>query len=377
MQSNKLRMAIRSTAAVAILGMAGQAGAITFNAGDVEASIYGYAQFNASYDMNQDLGNANYGSFGSLGDDPDTAINDEDVEGHFAATAQQSRIGFTATHTEGVKFTVEGDFNGGSGGFRLRHAFGEYNGFLAGQTWSNYNSWVGNTSILDFNAAAGNAGRQLRNAQVRYTTGPLSFSLEDPSNGGVIGTGASQKSGTPALTAKLEDSQGGLSYSVAAMAKQVSSDNGTADDSAIGYGAFGALSFKITDMISLQGAMNFVDGAGSYLYQSGMADAYVVNGSIETISGFGGAIGVGVGLDGGSSLNVGVGMTEVDWDDAKADNVAVAGKDETRQNIFANYQWSPVKNVLMAVEYSFWDAETVAGKSTDASRVMYVSRYSF
>jgi hypothetical protein len=161
------------------------------------------------------------------------------------------------------------------------------------------------------------------------------------------------------------------------MAKQVSSDNGATDDSAIGYGAFGALSFKITDMISLQGAVNFVDGAGSYLYQSGMADAYVVNGNIETISGFGGAIGVGVGLDGGSSINVGVGMTKADWDDAKADNVAVATQDETRQNIFANYQWSPIKNVLMAVEYSFWDAETVAGKSTDASRVMYVSRYSF
>ena len=54
MQSNKLRMAIRSTAAVAILGVAAQANAISFETGGYETSIYGYARLNASYDIDSD-----------------------------------------------------------------------------------------------------------------------------------------------------------------------------------------------------------------------------------------------------------------------------------------------------------------------------------
>lgn len=372
MQSNnKLRMAIRATAAAAVFGVAGQAGAVTVNAGDVEASIYGYAQLTSTYDINEDIAaDALNGSFGNLATEGSAA---DETEGHFAATANQSRIGFTLTHPEGVTAKVEGDFY--TGVFRLRHAYGEYNGILAGQTWSNYSSFVGNTSILDFNAAAGTAGRQLRNPQLRYTTGALSFSLEEPSDAGI--TGGAQKTGTPTVTARLEDSQGGLSYSVAAMAKQVSSDDGNTDDSAIGYGAFGALRASLTDMITVQGVINYVDGGGSYLYQSGMADGYMSGGSLETIAGYGGSIGAGISMGGGRSINIGAGMTEVDYDDAEADGIAVSDNDETRTNAFINYQWSPVKNVTMGVEYAYWEAEEVDGDSKDASRLMYVSRYTF
>ena len=375
MQNNKLRMAIRATAAVTVLGLASQASALTVEAGDIEAQVYGYAQLTSTYDMNEDISAAALnGSFGNLGDDPTTAANEDDIEGHFAATANQSRVGVSATHPEGVNVKVEGDFY--TGDFRLRHAYGEYNGILAGQTWSNYSSFVGNTSILDFNAAAATAGRQLRNAQLRYTTGPMSFSLEEPSDSGV--TGGTQKTGTPVVTARLEDSQGGLSYSTAVMAKQTSSDDGTVDDSAIGYAAFGALKVQVSDMISIQGVINYADGAGSYLYQSGMADGYMNGNSLETIAGYGGALGVGINVGNGSSINIGTGMTEVDYDDAQADGVTgVNGEDESRQNAFVNYQWTPAKNVMMGVEYGYWRAETVGGNSTDANRLMYVARYSF
>lgn len=365
MQSNKLRMAIRSTAAVAILGVAGHAGAITFNAGDVEASIYGYAQLNASYDMNESLGPAGYGSFGSLGG------GDEDIEGNFASYAEQSRIGFTATHPEGVNFKIEGDFLGGD--FRLRHAYGQYNGFLAGQTWSNYNSFVGGTALFDFNGQAGLAGTQGRTAQVRYTTGALSFSVEEPSDAGI--EGGAQKTSTPAFTARMEDSQGGLSYSAAVMAKQLSHDTGSDDDSAMGYGAFAALKMQVSDMVSIQGAINYTDGASGYLYQSGGIDGYMDGGDLETVSGFGGALGAGIGLGGGRSINVGVGLVEMDYDDAVDAGVPVGN--ETRRNVFVNYTWTPMDNVTMGVELSNWDAEAVSGDSADASRVMYVSRFSF
>ena len=379
MQNNKLRMAIRATAAMAAFGMAAQANALTVEAGDVEAKVYGYAQLTSVYDMNEDISasalNGNFDQLGNVGDQNGADTTNPEREGHFSATANQSRVGITATHPEGVKVNIEGHFYSGS--FGIRHAYGEYNGVLAGQTWSNYNSWVGTPSILDFNATAATAGRQLRNAQLRYTTGPMSFSVEEPSDAGILGT-ANEKTGMPAFTAKFEDSQGNLSYSTAIVAKQVAADDGTNDDSAIGYAGFGALKVQLSDMITLQGAINYADGAGSYLYLSGMSDGYMKGDSVETIAGYGGSIGVGVDLGNGRSLNLSTGLIDVDWDDAEADNVTdVTGMDETRQNAFINYQWTPAKNVMMGVEYGYWKAETVGGNTSEANRVMYVARYNF
>src|SRR5690606_12647757 len=99
----------------------------------------------------------------------------------------------------------------------LRHAFGEYNGFLAGQTWSNYNSFVGVTPLLDFNGSAGWAGYQARTAQVRYTTGGLSVSVEDPKTSGID----DDKDTMPAFTARYEGSADALSFAFAGLVKQV------------------------------------------------------------------------------------------------------------------------------------------------------------
>src|SRR5690554_7713678 len=142
-------------------------------------------------------------------------IDGSDNEGHFDASATQSRIGHNATLPEDVQNTVEGDFPS-AGNFRLRHAFGEYNGVLAGQTWSNYNSFTGNTPTLDFNGSAGWAGYQARTAQLRYTTGGLSVSAEDPKSSQI----ADKKDTMPALTARYEGSADALAFSFAGLVKQ-------------------------------------------------------------------------------------------------------------------------------------------------------------
>jgi len=389
MQSNKLRMAIRATAAIAVLSVAGQANAVSLNVGDdVEASIYGYARLNMSYDIDGKRAvSTRSGTF--------TPAN-EDITGHFGADVQQSRLGVKVKHSSGVAVTVEGDFRGsgsGPGSLRMRHAYGEYNGFLAGRTWSNYLSFVGNTPTLDFDSLAGTAGSQDRAEQIRYTTGAMSFSMEDPSTqnlydssemdtGGdptVLSTG--NRTSMPAFTARLEDSTGGLGYSAAAVVNEVTADNGgSVDDSAVGYAVFGAAKLKLSDMFSVQGAINYTDGANGYLWRSGSnyygPSAYMDGGNIETISGYGGSVGVSMALGGGRSINLGYGMTTLDLDDAVAAGTP-SSQAETNQNILLNYMWVPVKNVMMGVEYGYLDQETVAGDSTDANRVMFAAQYNF
>lgn len=375
MQSNKLRMAIRATAAMAVLSVAGQANAVSLNVGDdVEASLYGYARLNMSYDFNAERATSTRAGKFSGGN--------EDIEGHFGADVQQSRLGVKVKHSSGVMVNIEGDFRGsgsGPGSLRMRHAYGTYKGFLAGRTWSNYLSFVGNTPTLDFDSLAGTAGSQDRSEQIRYTTGAMSFSVEDPSSQSTVdGTG---RISSPAFTARLEDSMDALSYSAAVVASQVTSDDGVNDDSAIGYGAFGAIKLKLSDMFSVQGAINYTDGANGYLWRSGDnyygASAYMDGNDVETIEGYGGSIGVTMNLGGGRSINVGYGMTTLDLDDAIAASSMTDGAAETNQNVLVNYMWTPVKNVMMGVEYGYFDQETVAGDSTDANRLMFAAQYNF
>lgn len=381
MQSNKLRLAIRATAAAAVLGVAGQAGAVSFTAGDYDMAVYGYARLGASYDIdsNQALSTRS-GSYAGL------ANNDNAPEGHFGADAFQSRIGVKATSPEGVMVNIEGDFRGSGGGvLRLRHAYGSYMGVLAGQTWSNFTSFVGNTSTLDFDSLPGAAGYQSRTPQVRYTTGPLSFSLEQPQisilPSGTGLTDADQKTGMPTVTARLEDSQGGMSYSAAVLAHQISVDDGTNDDSAMGFATFVAAKLAVSDMITVQGSLSYTDGANSYLYRSGdnfgAASAYINGSDIETVAGYGGTIGTGISLGGGRSINIGYGLVTVDWDDAQADGAAVAGESETNSAIMANYQWTPVKNVMMGVEIQNLSRENVDGADGDANRILFAAQYNF
>ena len=389
MQNNKLRMAIRATAAVTVLGLASQAQAFSFNAGDYEVSVYGYARMNASYDIDNDQSlTARSGSYDGL-------ATDDGRDGHFGADAVQSRLGFKTVTPEGVSVTVEGDFRPGN--LRLRHAFGEYNGVLMGQTWSNYSSFVGNTSTLDFDSLPGLAGLQGRVAQARYTSGPLSISLEEPNSSIVTGglvdgdpaaLDVDTKDSMPAFTARLEDSNDGLSYSAAILAHQVGYDDGDADDSSFGFATFVAAKMALTDMITLQGTLTYSDGANSYLYRSGdnfgAASAYVDgNGDVETLSGYGGSVGAGINLGGGRSINIGYGYVEVDWDDAVDDAAAaglpdiVDGQSEKNQAVMANYQWTPVKNVMMGVEYQFLKRENVDGSDGDANRILFAAQYNF
>ena len=378
MQNNKLRMAIRSTAAVALLGVAAQSNAVSLNTGDYETSLYGFARVAASYDFDEEISNGGQaGNFSAIttGNAPDT------IDGHFGMDAYTSRLGVLTKSPEGVEVRIEIDFDlNNSIAPRLRQAYGSYNGLLIGQTWSNYNSFAGNTSVLDWDGLPGTAGVQGRVAQIRYTTGPLSFSLEEPQTYDIAG--GTEKSGFPTLTAKLADSQGGISYAAGVMAKQTGFDEGTVDDSAVGFGAFLAGKFAVSDMISIQGSVGFSDGANGYVYRAGgnfgTIDGFVdANGDLETVEAVGGALGASVSLGGGRSINVAYGTASSDLGDAVDAGEAAATDTETNTMIFVNYMWSPVKNVTMGVEFANLETETEGGDDGDANRVMYLAQYNF
>ncbi len=85
--------------------------------------------------------------------------------------ARQTRLNldarWLADSGEPLRIMVEGDFFGIDNAFRLRHAYGEYEGFIIGQTWTTLTHRAALPNTLDVVGDVASVGR--RQAQVRYS----------------------------------------------------------------------------------------------------------------------------------------------------------------------------------------------------------------
>lgn len=391
MSNHSIRRLTLSSVSGLMLVAAGTASAVDFELGGTTASLYGYAKLDMIYDVDNDLGNAI--GFGSI------RLDDvEGPEGHFHMHAFQSRLGVktvTPTGRGPVTTVIEGDFYGGGGGsLRLRHAYGVWNGILAGQTWTNFASFLGTTPTLDFTGQVGQTFIA-RQAQLRYTTGKLSLALEEPGVAGgdaaviakiagqdivpdVADTAATES--FPDLTLRYEGAAGPVSYATSAMVRQVAVYDADTDDeeSAFGYGLGLSAKFAVAEGISIQSSLVYGDGIGGYMYINPGAPAYYDNdsGNVETIEAIGGTLGLSIAA-GPGAVNLAYGIATADWDDAVADDLDVAGKNEKYQSIFANYIWSPTGNVSYGVEAGHHTRETAGGADGSAVRLQASAQYSF
>ncbi|HZY04424.1 MAG TPA: DcaP family trimeric outer membrane transporter [Anaeromyxobacteraceae bacterium] len=113
-------------------------------------------------------------------------------------TAAPSRFNLdfrTPTGVGTMRAFIEADFAGSSGVLRLRHAFGQWGGFLFGQTWSTFSDPEAEPDGIDFEGL--NAISRFRPVQARYTLPladrlTLAFSLENPQPEVTGATGVNQ-----------------------------------------------------------------------------------------------------------------------------------------------------------------------------------------
>lgn len=110
----------------------------------------------------------------------------DDIRGpsNYYNDLSQSRMGFEITRQTNkgnVFIRMEMDF-AGSNGYRLRHAYGQFQKFIFGQTWSLFSQVISSPSTVDFSGLTG--ANIVRNPQIRYTAKNLipnsvaSFALE-------------------------------------------------------------------------------------------------------------------------------------------------------------------------------------------------------
>lgn len=346
--------------------------ALSFDVGDTEASVYGYVKLDAIYDVGENTGNnINHGNIRVDGE-PQVA------EGHARLIAEQSRLGFaTETMVKGsaLKTKVEGDFWGGD--FRLRHAYGQWGNLLIGQTWTNFTGMTASPPKVAF-FGFGSYGSTKRHAQIRYTTGPLSVALENPTTGwtGNVDAGGDEKSGLPDVTARYSKRSGSIRYTAATVARYLEYDDAVAsqDDNTIGWGVSFETAMDVNEVLTLRAGVSHGDGVGGYIDTPPTSSPAFrqANGDLETIELTGGTLSltadVGVG-----SFTLAYFRTVADLDDMPG----AARMEDARDSLLANYIWSPVQNVSYGIEAGLHSRELVDGSDGDAVRLQAMAKYSF
>lgn len=370
--------------------MSSGAHAINFKVEDTEVDIYGYVKLDVIYDVDADLGNA-------ITRNKIRLDKTSGASGHTTMSAYESRLGFTTKTLVGdhlLKTNIEGDFYGSGGGnFRLRHAYGEWNGILAGQTWSNFGNTISLFPTVDFNGPLGQGGG--RQSQIRYTTGNFSYSLEDPKEGGKVSakTNANDtaKFQLPDMTARYQNNIGPVKFAAAGLARFLKydakgvnlapNDENWGKDSAVGWGLMLEAQTNLTEKITLRGSVTHGDGIGGYLYLSPAAPGYVGNdGKIETVKATGGGVSLSV-ATGPGSFNIGYGLTNTDLSGAVkkggVTNTANSSPDERYASTFINYIWSPINKITYGLEAGHHTLKKANGDKGDAIRLQGMVKYSF
>lgn len=372
--------------------------AIDFDIKETNISLYGFAKL----DMLYDVGDVRAGSrgMGKAVDFGNIALDGQaSTSGHSDFHADESRLGVrTRTPTEQGDLTVniEGDF--WNGNLRLRQAYGSWNGLTAGQTWSNFHTFISTTPTLDF---TGPAGRDsfLRQALLRYSLGNFHVAIEDPSgamsgssfdggyqgeSGGrsIAGTDADRKDRLPDLTLRYESAVGELSYSAAALLRDIAFDDGDVSDSTTAWGLFLAGSLDLAPGTTLRGQLTGGDGLGAYMKLNPSPAAYRVGNELETIFSWGGTLGISQDI-GPGALNLAYSYVEADWDDALEDGVVLvnAGSgnayDHKRELIHVNYMWQPTENLTYGIEVSHAARTAVDDRQGDVTRLQGSVIYAF
>src|SRR6056297_56883 len=315
--------------------------------------IYGYVKGDLIYDLDTDLGTTIFG-LANLTPGSKTGSN-------FTGQAYQSRLGFRATTptADGDFFVrVEGDFFGdGGGSFRLRHAYGEYRGFLVGQTWTNFMPIESYPGTLDFQGPAGIPFA--RKAQLRYSLDignglGASFSIEEPAG----------NSDSPAATAALFYSGETYFVKLAALATTIDF-NGRSFD---GYGVNLSGNAQLWEGGSVQASFTTGEAISSYMVFGG-DDVATIGGPDTAIDTSGYTFGLS--QDFGEQWRAGVVYGKRENDQGNA------GDTRSLETVHLNLSFMPTERATFAVEYIDGTREIFGGGSANASRLQTSAQFNF
>jgi hypothetical protein len=310
-------------------------------------------------------------------------------------TVDQSRLNFDLreqTSFGPLRAFIEGDFAGTGTSFRLRHAFGQYKSFLAGQTWSTFMDNEASPEELDFEGINGRIN--VRQPEIRYFPEigkdlNLLVALENPDPQITGGTGISQ---WPDMVASIRRTWFEIFHvKTALLVRNIEANwdmspdpNNPIEDSVIGWGL----------TVSGTTPVPWWDTRDNFLYQVNYGDGYgrYVNdlGTIgeQTGDGFDAIFDPNGQLDGFTVLAYYVALQKW-WNDSMRSNFNLSYVDvnnytyqaadsyNTTWRTSANVIWSPTSRADIGGEILWGQRKNFDGQSADAMQLQFSIKYRY
>ena len=319
-----------------------------------------------------------------------TVGDDDSSDAVFDMHARQSRFNFgTSTLLDNgkkINSKIEIDFLASAAGGnervsnsfapRIRHAFITYDGWLFGQTWSNFQNVGALPETLDFVGPA-EGTVFVRQAQVKYTTGAWSFSLENPEST-ITTTGgarvATDDASLPDFTARYTHKADWGNLVVTALARQLTYKVGGIDADETSFGVSASGMFKVGDD-NIKFMLTQGKGLGRYVGLN-VAHGAVLNGdeldAIDSTSGF-----VAYQHKWSSQWRSTF-LYSFFSADNNTDLLSISGDPtESTQSYSANILYSPVKRLTFGAELKHAERETQSGIDGDLDRLQFSVKYAF
>lgn len=303
--------------------------------------------------------------------------------------AQFSRFWFGAdTDIDGhkLKAYLEMDLFGGSlgnetstntYGVTIRHAYVSWDKWLAGQTWSNFQDAAALPDAVDF-VGPTDGTIFVRQAQLRYTSGPWSFSVENPETtvNTYLSTAriSSDDNNVPDFTARYLHKGSWGHFTVAGLARQLKYETATLDESETGFSLSVSGKWNLNANNDIRYMFSGGSGLGRYLAFGLGADAMQqADGSLEALDGYGGFIAWRHAFNPKLRGNLFYSAAQFDNDPALT-GLAVT---ESSQSIHANLIYSPIPKLDIGAEIIFGQREIESGLDGDLNRLHMHVKYNF
>ncbi|HEY9064290.1 MAG TPA: DcaP family trimeric outer membrane transporter [Burkholderiaceae bacterium] len=342
---------------------------------ETSVKIYGYAEAHAIHDFGKKAPDDLFTNL-MFQPTPSEAAGDPSLaqKGKTSFTASTSRFGFdTSTPTRHGTFNtrIEADFysygEGNRNRLRLRHAYGEYAGFLVGQTWSTFMDVDDLPETVDFNGPIGSPFS--RRAMLRYTWGDakagykFAFAAEDPHD--QFGGGSSGEK-MPELVARFDKSFDWGAVNIRALSHEKRSFAETRRGYGFGIGG----SYKLSDKDTLLGQFAVVKGDFDQMYGSNGYSIDPDTGAITMDRNKGFVLGYAKVFNEQLRGNLVLGYNR-----ASTATGNLANKRLTQ--VHAGVIYSPFKNVELGAEAIYGLRETFDDEKGRMGRIDLMGRYSF
>ena len=354
----------------AILSTGKSPGSFLIPGTDTEFRISGYVNANFAYDLKQ----KQRADIDALG----LELTPDDDQGQFHFYAKDSRLRVntsTPTPLGDLKTFIETDFYGEGNTLRLRHAFVEIGGLLAGQYWTNF----GTLAAYPGTVAGGTAGSTyVRQAQVRWTQmidDKLKFavSLEDPNANPNFASKFLDRLPDAVVALEYNDDWGQLRLS--ALGRQLT----TADDmkNAMAYGISVGGAFAAWPGGNILASFTYGDGIGRYLDYGEREGAFygMMPGSTAMVLETKKALGIMLGVNHKFTDTV-MGQISLGRGEIKDAQRLRAGF-KRLNTVHTSLFWTPLSRLTIGGEVAYYDKEIYTGEKIENIRLQTSVKVTF